>query len=432
MKMRRSISSSLLLGMALLVVVTVLLWRYGGPVLPRESSALPAGTAPADEVPLLESISGLSPGAEPANASVLASTAASPAPPSLTDWLKALESIQTEADSGLQEEKLERLVNSIAPTELPMAARLLQELGSFGLRHQLGRRALRRWAENDPRAAAQWVTWTPLDSERQEVINDVAIVWANHSVSNAVAWVRQLPAESERNAGLMSVAYEAVRTEPMEVLRLGMELPAGEHRDDLITHAAGEWATIDPAAAAEWASQATDVALRDRLLASIATAWGDSDPVAAANLALKTLPPGRQQDDAVMSIVQRWAQQTPIEAAGWVSSFPEGTLRETAMEELVKLWTDQSLAEPANWLYKAALGSSRDAAVGAYVCKVTPHLPELAAQWTSEIKDESLRLREMEAVGEAWMESDSVAARAWIAQSDLPKPTRTRLLALSR
>lgn len=105
--------------------------------------------------------------------------------------------------------------------------------------------------------------------------------------------------------------------------------------------AASEWAATDPESAVAWAHQIADPTLRDSVLAGVAAAWGDADPVAAATLAAKGLPPGRQQADAVIAIVQRWAQTDPQAAAQWVAEFPESTLRATALDNLANLWAGE-------------------------------------------------------------------------------------------
>ena len=196
---------------------------------------------------------------------------------------------------------------------------------------------IRDWAGTEPRAAADWVSRLPAGPARHDAIKGVAIVWANSDLPSAIQWVRQLPDGEERHSAILSVAYEAARTDPMEALTLAREIPANQSQVDLITHAAAEWAATAPAAAAEWATQIPDVALRESVLVSVATAWGDSDPVAAANLAVNTITEEKQQDDAIVGIVQRWGQQDADAATAWVTPFPEGILRETALENLANL-----------------------------------------------------------------------------------------------
>jgi len=127
--------------------------------------------------------------------------------------------------------------------------------------------------------------------------------------------------------------------------------------------------------------------------------------------------------------VQRWAEQQPEAAATWVTDFPQGPLQDAALEELVKLWTDQNPQQAGTWLRALEPGSAHDVAVDAYVVQLAPQSPAVAAQRTQDIGNENLRVRDMETVAVAWLDSDASAARSWITQSALPPPVKARLLA---
>lgn len=427
MKAKRTILLRLLASMALLVVVAIACWRFDQP-LPSQgpgAAASQEATPSAGQLPDREQ-SVESDSLPPSPTATIAMEA--PRTLFLRALAATLESIQSGSIALEREQKLESLVNDIRMADLPAALEFLKERSSSELSGDLSLRLVRRWAEGDPRAAAGWATQMQTGPARQETLDAVAIGWANQNISDAVEWVRQLASDEEQHSGLMTVAYEAARTEPIEAIKLAVELPANEVRDDLITHTASQWAASDPQAAAAWANQITDAALRERVLAQIATAWGDTDPVAAATLASRSLTAGKQQDDAIVSIVQRWVQQEPVETAAWVTEFPQGPLRDTALQELVKLWADQDLERAANWLTGLLPGSSRDIAVGAYVSKIALIFPELAAQWAEDIGDDTLRYREIETVGEAWMGRDPAAARFWIVHASLPEITKLRLL----
>jgi hypothetical protein len=160
----------------------------------------------------------------------------------------------------------------------------------------------------------------------------------------------------------------------------------------------------------------------------VATIWGETDPVAAATLVLNALPPGKEQDDAVVGIVQRWAQSAPEQVSVWVAEFPEGPLREVALENVAKLWSDQNQQETALWLKSLASGPSRDAAISAYVTRIAPSSPDVAVGWMASIEDDSMRLRQMEALAENWLSSDKARATEWITQALMPASVKTRLL----
>jgi len=213
--------------------------------------------------------------------------------------------------------------------------------------------------------------------------------------------IHHLPATNERDRALLDSIYEIARTKPVEALTWAMEnAPATTAGDELIAHTAVQWAATDPQAASRWAEKVPDEELRAQLLTGIATAWGESDSLAAAELALRTLPAGRQQDDAVVGIVQRWVQTEPEAAATWVLDFPAGSLRETALENLVKIWADQDLPQATRWLTGLATGASRDQAVAVYVTEIAPSFPAVAWQWAATIGDATLRDHQLAALAE--------------------------------
>ena len=342
----------------------------------------------------------------------------------------ALNSIQAERDDQKREDQLSKLARDVPGSELSAAVEFLSEHATSEWVRDLRLRLIRRWAGDDSVAAAQWVASHVQEAGRQEAINAISVIWANKDVTAAVEWVLRLPEPEERQGGLLSAGYEVARSEPVEAIKLALTMPASELRDDFIAHSVAQWAAASPARAAEWAGNIADTTFRERLLAEIARSWAEQDPNAAATMALKSLSPGRQQDDAVMGIVQHLAQSNPDQAAAWIVQFPDGSLRETALEELIKLWADRDLDQAGKWLHSQKLEPNYDTGIRAYVSKLTPLDPQLAVQWAANINDEELRAREMEAVGEAWMISDAVAARAWIVQSPLNGTAKDRLLAL--
>lgn len=195
-------------------------------------------------------------------------------------------------------------------------------------------RLIRRWAAQDPRAAAAWVAGMPAGSAREDACEGIAIAWAGTDLSAAITWAGQLGPGDEQQQVLLTIAYEATRPAPATALAIAEALERTPARDDLMVHAVMQWAVLNPKDAAAWAGRTSDGALRERILATVATVWADRDPAQAANLALDSLAPGRPRDDAVIGIVQRWLQRDPAAVTAWVSRFPDGPLRLTAINTI--------------------------------------------------------------------------------------------------
>lgn len=248
----------------------------------------------------------------------------------------ALAAIRAEADAQKREEMLAALVDQIASADIQSTLNELQSLTPDGLIDDFSLRLVRRWAKNDGPAAA-WVEQLPEGPMREDALSGVAIEWANTGLNDATAWAAQLSNPAEHDSALLAVANEAIRSEPVAALDIAVELPQNAQRDELIRHAAMEWGAQDGESAGNWAQQITDVSLRDQVLSAIATAWSETDPFSAATLAVQDISEGRSQSDAVIGIVQRWAQRQPAEAAAWVKQFPAGALKQTAIEDLASL-----------------------------------------------------------------------------------------------
>ncbi len=337
-----------------------------------------------------------------------------------------LREIYAEADAMKRESRIEDWIKLVSLDEIPALVELLDRDPDSKLHAEIVLRLFQKLAASDPQTAAYQIGLREPGPERQRLLGALAILWAGQSLPDSIAWARALP-EEERGFALGKVAYEAVAIDPRKALELAGELPGGETRTELVTHIAGEWVEKNPGEIADWAKQISDDGLREQVLSRVAAAWGDSNPTAAAELALKSLPAGKPQDDAVMGIVQRWAQRQPAEAGAWVAQFPEGKLREAAAAELTKLWADQDSGAAGSWLGGQAAGASRDAAVNAYIGKILAGHPESAAQWAAQIGDAALRDSALERVAESWLASDPAGAAAWLAGAQLRPEVKARL-----
>jgi len=297
------------------------------------------------------------------------------------------------------ERTLERHVDGMAMTNLPAAVRWLHERGLVETNRVLNLRLVRRWAEVDSRATADWLTRHSTGATRLEELVAVATVWGERMPRDAAEWARELADLTEREHALLAVGYEMARTEARAALVLADDLPAGSARDELLVHASAQWAARDPRAAAEWAGQLPAGVVRERALAMAASAWAESDPIAAATFAISSLAPGEPLENAIVGIVQRWAQKEPARAAAWVTSFPESTVAQAALEEVVRLWADRDIEQTSAWLAELPAGHRLDSASAVFAGKLAARFPDVATEWASHIGDAALRQVTMESVG---------------------------------
>lgn len=340
----------------------------------------------------------------------------------------ALDRLAKQSDVSGQTIELQKWVNDLRITDIATALESLRDGTDSPLRSELRILLVRRWTENDAPTAADWVARNLTGADRAAALDSVATVWAGLDFKAAENWARQLPEAEERSGVMLALAYELNRDNPNAALALAAELPGSQNRDDFIVQSAGAWGALAFKESVEWAGQLPDESLRHRVLSAIATATAESNPSAAAKLAVESLPSGREQDDAVVGIVQHWVQKSPEQAAAWVIAFPEGNLRETSIDALVKLWADQDLVGAGAWVDTLTSRSSRDTALAAYVEKLAVQFPEMAVEWAREIHNEQLRSERLESLAELWLRSNATAAREWIAQAPLSAAAKLRLL----
>jgi hypothetical protein len=263
-------------------------------------------------------------------------------------WERPFARIEGVVNEDQRDEMWSDLAARIPFADIPATLDELQQSGHGD--SEFFHRLVRRWARTDGGAAAVWAGQLPVGTARDLALSTVAIEWAGADLKAAAAWAEQLSTATEQQTLLLAISNEAVRSNPMEALRLVVGLPAEAERDDVIRRATAEWALQDAAGAVGWAKQIGDETLRSQVLAAAATAWSDSAPESAAVLVVQTLPSGRLREDTVVSIVQRWAQQQPLEAAAWVELFPVGALRDAAVENLSAQWALQDAASARDWL----------------------------------------------------------------------------------
>jgi len=281
------------------------------------------------------------------------------------DRAMLLVAIEAETDPDRRSEALERAVDSVCDADLPsMLDSLVQDGGPGGA--ELRNLLVRRWAESDAPTAAAWTLQLPESPIYRAALEQVAIAWANSDLIAAASWVHALPEGDSKQAATLDLAYEAARTEPVMALELANTTPATRERDDLLVHAVSQWPGTDSAAAAAWAMKVLDPALRERLVGAVAVTVARQDGAAAATLAASALGAGAEQDRTVVSIVQRWAENSPQAAAAWVSQFPDIPSRGAAVENLVAVWTAQDAEAAGNWLHGLAAGPLLDVAITAY------------------------------------------------------------------
>jgi len=204
-----------------------------------------------------------------------------------------------------------------------------------------------------------------------------------------------------------------------------------------------QWLKANPAEAAQWmTSQAGATDLQARLVAHQLlsdeqalntycnslpdTGWKQTflgeasliavvkNPPQAAALA-KQMKPGKEQTNALETVVYDWATRDLAGAIGYVGSIADPALREKTLVMTAKAIAMGDPDLGAQWLSSAvktegALKETAQCIVEIWAQKS----PEDAAKWLSHSTDVSLRADAVNALVHAWLKVDPNAAQAWV------------------
>lgn len=174
------------------------------------------------------------------------------------------------------------------------------------------------------------------------------------------------------------------------------------------------WGSVEPRSAGAWIASLGDESLRSQFSLSLAVVWAGSDPVSAAQFAMESIQDVKVQSDALVSIVQRWAQQTPEAAARWVEEFPESGLRGDAVANLVQIWAQHDVFQTGEWLRTLPLDAARDEGARAFAETLVHRYPQLAADWAVTIQDATHRQTKVHDLFGQWLATDPARPWEWL------------------
>lgn len=228
-------------------------------------------------------------------------------------------------------EKIAVLIDSMSEAEV---CQWLGKLTSQDLTGNTGRLLIRRWVDLNPAAAVNWVTQVGDTGLHQELVDVVAVAWSEKDLPNALSWVESLPEGGTKHQALTDLGYEVARVDPVDAMQIATQLPASDHADSLLLHSLAQYASADPAQSQQLALALPPGSLRDQALSTVVTVQAKQDGAGAAQFAVENISPGSGLDQAVIGVVQLWAQSNFYDASFWVQSFPDSPIRDQAVQSL--------------------------------------------------------------------------------------------------
>ena len=161
----------------------------------------------------------------------------------------------------------------------------------------------------------------------------------------------RIQAPAAREKALADVAWSALEVDPELASEAFLKLPAGStEKIRLIQHYAMRLAELGPDAALEWAATLETEQEISAAHSQIALVVAETDPQRAANLLSESGVFGREFDVAVVQVLQRWAIQSPSDAAAWTIMFPPGPAREAGIKTIATQWLPRDAPAAFGWM----------------------------------------------------------------------------------
>jgi hypothetical protein len=175
---------------------------------------------------------------------------------------------------------------------------------------------------------------------RDRMLRQTVHVWAGECLDDAKRWVQARPDPEERLRLLEVIEGQTNSAEKPFLMQLEEAVSvflSDEAKLVQIGMLSEKWAAEDFDTARDWIMDQPQGKVRDALVHRIALLQAEIDPIEAARLVAEEVPPGPAQDEAVLTVVNRWALGDPAAAAEWVANFPDGPVRSRAHRELAGL-----------------------------------------------------------------------------------------------
>jgi hypothetical protein len=191
--------------------------------------------------------------------------------------------------------------------------------------------AFSRLAGIDPRVAAALLN--EAGAFREDAMRCLAQVWGKSDLNAARDWAVSLPEAGDREHALTYICFAVAEADPGRALRFAQKEGLND-QTGTIRNLAQQWAVRDFATAREWALAIPGGPERDMVFQRLVLARADSAPEEAGALVVAEIPAGPAQDEAVMSVLNRWLRRDAVAAAAWISGFPDSDLKSRAEQEI--------------------------------------------------------------------------------------------------
>ena len=315
------------------------------------------------------------------------------------------------------------LVDSLGPNEFLDVVKDFRSTGMQGDERRTEYAILlHAWGRSDPESAlAYTIENTGTQFARQTVLSS----WSSYDPDAAIAFAEANHEGERANPLMVGVIKGIVGDDLNRATTLLQTLPRSGERGDalsaMIPHLLAEG--VDNAII--WSNGITDEALRSGALSFIARDIAEDNPAQAAEI-LMTATDENSRLRAVDNIAEAWARQD-LDAAIAFAEDLDPKLRAEAAEGVVGQMVGKDPIRASQWMESlAASGTNIDSSIRTFAWRAISDEPELVANWIGQMEDTRHSERTYHQILGRWVSNDPEAARAWIANTELPESVQRR------
>jgi len=276
-----------------------------------------------------------------------------------------------------------------------------------------------RWAAIDPQKALAFLqSLMERKSEWALQIGGYIVEeWSGKDPNAALAWAKQLPRGQMRQIAFNCALPEFEKHDAASAVTSLLKLPDGLERNDLLKRIVWSWAEQDPNAARAWASSLPAGSMRLSVLPSVVFGWTRTDPKAASDY-VHQLSDDDERIDCIHSVMDAWVSRDPRAAVAWMAQLPKDDQMPDLFHFAVLNWPKDDPDGFEEWI---ATVSDRDHLLEMRAGMIQQNDPARALRLISMMDDEEKRSGLMQNVAKDWLRIDESAAKAWVAESQLPE-----------
>ena len=354
-----------------------------------------------------------------AQSSTVAANPAPDLPLPANALMPALERLREERDEHRQLCALDELCASLdAHSARALLEKFRRRPGDDSFDSIIMQGLIGRWAEIDPRAAADFAARMKNDRRGSALYGAVA-AWAERDGPAALEWAMSQADRVTRMCAVADILSVLTARDTDVALRFISELPRGENKELHTLLFFGRLAAKNVGQATALAARLSSTDGRNAALREVAQVWAQTDPARALTWFFQN---STSHEDWMMNgVFHEWVSTAPEDAAGFAAALPPGSARTAVVQNLGTEWGAVDPEAAAQWLRSLPRGAESANAFKGLIRSWTHEQPQRAAEFLLAQTGDRLRDDLLHTLGADWAEQDPAAALAWARTRNEPE-----------